>query len=853
LASSLSVLTLQEVEAQSTINKTKQIVTLLFEDQPASYTNLYHSFDPLGVVTVTNDQKDIIKLYLLDINAKTNVELVRVSTDIIGYKQTWNDKDGSYIVWTYFDFVKSNNSVKITYTGNLPQSGTITQKIELPSTKTTAKGNIPLFQRYNDKSKTISNTEIDTEGITLSGIGFSWGDAPNATYSSKNNIIELGWSVNTTFIIDPSTVGLSTSNRAIGFSNQRHNFYAANLHWVFYSNGTDAVYRTSINGINWSGETVFRAGCVNGYYFSIYFDGTYLHYCFNNDVANTIMYYRRGTPNTDSTITWSAAEQTAIAAIAGVQYRIPSIAVDSAGYAYIGWRNMSAAGTTAANVTKSGANNGTWGATPASFPFTINGTIQGWRVNVLPLTATKMAVIYGTYNQPIRCQTYNGTGWNPIEVTSTVQLYLSETGAVTANGSDNIHIFTQNDINYNLDYMMYQYSTNTFVNISQAYISGLPTSCSTLTYDNNNNILYAIWTNTPTSNKVWYKKYNPTTLTWDTNPTLFADETVTGFEPAAVIVSNYSALSGVVAAIYETGAASPYNIRYTWTTTANITINNAKVFTNYIETGDWLITLLYQNFTQPYYTQGADVSEYFYIQLTTGNTTLAQTKCPAWGYMPGCIYLNSGQVESLEWGYPYVVQLYGNFSGYPIAQYTLTLTDWLGADLTRLDSWVRSSMSLMEAYYGITLTTYVAGKGIVLNETGGAIFDTCMPTLSSIRPNLFQIVTTIPGYTPETFTGGTATAWQTLLGPQLTAAYTNLGTTFNISGGTVGAVSGFVFYAVVAALAFPAGSAIAAISIPFVILLVVWYTGLLPMAALGFICAIAAFFLIYQFWWLKAG
>ncbi|MDD5387645.1 MAG: hypothetical protein PHQ22_10670, partial [Sulfuricurvum sp.] len=74
-----------------------------------------------------------------------------------------------------------------------------------------------------------------------------------------------------------------------------------------------------------------------------------------------------------------------------------------------------------------------------------------------------------------------------------------------------------------------------------------------------------------------------------------------------------------------------------------------------------------------------------------------------------------------------------------------------------------------------------------------------------------------------------------------------------ISGSTIGAILGFIFFAAVCALCFPAGSAIGAISVSFVILLGVWYTGLLPMQALGFFLAIAAFFLLFQLYWLKAG
>jgi hypothetical protein len=197
----------------------------------------------------------------------------------------------------------------------------------------------------------------------------------------------------------------------------------------------------------------------------------------------------------------------------------------------------------------------------------------------------------------------------------------------------------------------------------------------------------------------------------------------------------------------------------------------------------------------------------------------------------------------------------------------LTPADWLGADLTRLDSWVRSTVKLMETYETsllptstyytstpVTYTTYISGKGLVLDQNGGAIFDNCIPKLSYVRPNLFQIVSVTPGYTTQTFTQTyqQTLVWQTLLGPHLTSTFTNLGSQLAVPANVIGSGIGFAFYAVVAILCFPAGSAIAAITLPSVILLIVWFTGLLPLASLGFIMALAAFLLLFQIW-LKGG
>ena len=283
-----------------------------------------------------------------------------------------------------------------------------------------------------------------------------------------------------------------------------------------------------------------------------------------------------------------------------------------------------------------------------------------------------------------------------------------------------------------------------------------------------------------------------------------------------------------------------------------IQIENAKVFTSYVNTGDWLITCLYKNIYEPYYSDGTDVSSMFYIQLvdTTVSPSLlkAQTKCPAYGYRPGSIYLSSTMVSSLEWGRAYSVRLYGDFGAYPYMEYVLQPADWMGSDLTRLDAWVRSAAILIENYYGTTITSMVAGKGIVLNENGGVIFSLGISALSDIRPDVFQIVTTIPGYTQGDYTGAMQheTAWATLLGPKIAGMMTTWGSVFSVSGSTIGALVAFAFYGIVAVFAFPVGHAVAAITIPFGILMVAWYTGLLPLAALGVLLAIAAFFMIWQ-------
>ncbi len=279
-------------------------------------------------------------------------------------------------------------------------------------------------------------------------------------------------------------------------------------------------------------------------------------------------------------------------------------------------------------------------------------------------------------------------------------------------------------------------------------------------------------------------------------------------------------------------------------------MEEAKVFTSYINSGDWLITVLYKNFYPPYYEDGADVSSLFYLQLVDGATVKAQSKVPEWGYRPGCIYLSSTMVAPLEWGEAYLVRIYGNFGANPHMDYTLQPTDWMGSDLTRLDSWARSVAARMEAYYSVTLTQYISGKGIVLNENGGVIFATNIPDLDKVRPNLFTIVSTTPGYETgdHTQTYARSLAWQPLVGAQLTRMWTSIGNAFGMSGSSVGSILVFAFYATVVFLAFPPGHAIAAIVIPIPILLFVWGSGLAQLALMAIILAVAIILFAWQFW-----
>jgi len=84
-------------------------------------------------------------------------------------------------------------------------------------------------------------------------------------------------------------------------------FYGVGLYWAFYTDGTNIVYKTSRDGLIWSTKIALRTG-TNLTAFAIFWDDPYLHYIFGPDAGDGKTYYRRGTPNTDGTISWTSAE-----------------------------------------------------------------------------------------------------------------------------------------------------------------------------------------------------------------------------------------------------------------------------------------------------------------------------------------------------------------------------------------------------------------------------------------------------------------------------------------------------------------------------------------------------------------
>lgn len=348
------------------------------------------------------------------------------------------------------------------------------------------------------------------------------------------------------------TIGTSNIDRNLGYDFQRKTFYANGRYWVFYTTGS-GVYRTSLDGTAWSGETQWRAAIDYGYKCGFWFDGVNVSYVYSTSTVGNPMYYRRGVPEADGTITWAAAEQTVLQ-VAGEYYTVPSIIVDSNGFP---WISYSHAGNLP-KIIKSSTNDGTW-TTEAGFPHQLDANADSsWKSAAVPLTDGKILAIYwwGSAIYRLRVKSWTGAAWNAEDIiAATPASSIMQAAAV----GDDVHIVFQENGTFDLKHVVYNYATNNLGAENTVY--DLAATAHIMMAKTDDNRLYLFWGDTPTVDHIQYLKYNGT---WDAAPTDWLDEsgdTIAGSDFR--FQSFYSESStNEIGIAYSTKAGAPYNVKF---------------------------------------------------------------------------------------------------------------------------------------------------------------------------------------------------------------------------------------------------------------------------------------------------
>ena len=363
-----------------------------------------------------------------------------------------------------------------------------------------------------------------------------------------------------------STVTTTSSHFGCRLPAQRSSFFCAGRFWVFYDDysllGSDLKYKTSTDGSSWSSATTV-ASPLSGHaaVYDLVFDGAFVHYVMNPAKSGSNyagIRYRRGTPQSDGTISWSASEQTVLSDSSPANDI--QLALDSGNYPWIGY--ATAQGTGSPTVIKSANNDGTW-STASGFPHTFSGT--DYLVIPIALSDSKVCCLKyktasgTTPSEIIRSILWNGSSWESEQEATSSHLKAKVEGGfycqlcACGSGAD-VHLVFQSSTSI----IKYVKRTGSSWGSETTIESSLLGAYSSPVISNNGVDLYAFWLH---NERIYYKKYQGGS--WDANATELFHET----EGLTALYCNqcyYQGNSGYLGFTWETKLDDPHNIRHTY-------------------------------------------------------------------------------------------------------------------------------------------------------------------------------------------------------------------------------------------------------------------------------------------------
>lgn len=315
-------------------------------------------------------------------------------------------------VWITYDVATFKKQVKVTLNGTTTDEDS---EIELE------------FENPKDLYSCMKE-----HSMTIGRITYDWSDLVGATeFEAGPNKLKIKFAES--FNLDPSIVSDVTGNDATAKSNLRKTAFVNERYWVFYSDGTNIVYRSSQDAGSWSSATTVTAS-TSGDYFSIGVYSNNIHYVlFDNGLK-----YRMGACG-DQFISWATTE-TEIAETGNTDYC--NIACDSNGFPYI----VYCAGATYWNVTKSEYKNGTW-STASGYPKQLSegACVWYWAGSIVPLQGGKMYAVYSNASSGaidnFYGKLYDGASWGSEELISSTTSMLCWAHSVIAYGNDVYVVF----------------------------------------------------------------------------------------------------------------------------------------------------------------------------------------------------------------------------------------------------------------------------------------------------------------------------------------------------------------------------------------------------------------------------
>ena len=336
-----------------------------------------------------------------------------------------------------------------------------------------------------------------------------------------------------------------------------NSFDAAGRLWIFYGKETgtyDDLYYTSSPdyGATWATPTLHYNLLLYPYAHDAWYDGTYVHIIYvEQDSTLDVWWYQRGTPNADGTITWTAAS----GAVGANSFQQVSIAVNTDGYPWIAMSHGNQLW-----AVKSSTKDGTWTHERTDVIDT-----SGGHGKILPLTSNKMAVVYvdPTGVDCVSARRWTGTSWGTAAVGGGIS--LAGTYMDCAVQDDDVHCVYMATI-ADIDYSMYQYSTNSFISTTELadfdvnFGRAPAISISTTTND-----LFVFFEGRTgqvgTDDHIYYMRYNSVTSTWYSMVDWIDETVMDGVQGLEHMVQEYPG-ERMVGLYYVAGSGSPYILKY---------------------------------------------------------------------------------------------------------------------------------------------------------------------------------------------------------------------------------------------------------------------------------------------------
>lgn len=379
-------------------------------------------------------------------------------------------------------------------------------------------------------------------------LGLDWSDSANLSPSFTAAANVVSWVVGPTFLIDPVTVGTSTSSAATEYSNQPKMCVASNQDWVFYFDGTNYVFRSSRNLSVWSAATsISTSGLKAAGDFAIYCSGSTVYRATLGPISGTSKgwYFDSGSLNAAGTITWGTevwVESTDAADVSSG----PSVAASSTGFVWVSFASLTYNRVELWRCASSCQTSTSWSD---------SHNIAGMHCSeVLPLSGGKMAVIFSVLNCNIQAtaavgiQTYDGSStWSSTSSTSHSDIYLPQSSATSSANT----VYMCEKAGGGARTENFTYGGSWITPHGGGGLGGSVSYCSISSGGGTNLVAFTL----EGSSQVFYYTSSDGDGKWSNR------FTITNSATSPTWISGALSYSNMLMAVWTEGTASPYNVR----------------------------------------------------------------------------------------------------------------------------------------------------------------------------------------------------------------------------------------------------------------------------------------------------